>query len=77
MYRNRHFAEHAVDHGSVPLYLQDLLYDPQTSGGLLAAVREEDADCIIELMKKTDGIPCPAIIGRVTERLNDNHIILR
>ncbi len=77
MYRNRHFAEHAVDHGSVPLYLQDLLYDPQTSGGLLAAVREEDADCIIELMKKTDGIPCPAIIGRVTEKLNDKHIILR
>ena len=77
MYRNRHFAEHAVDPSNIPLYLQDLLYDPQTSGGLLASVRSEDADKIIDAMKQMDGIPHPAIIGRVTDRTGDKQIILR
>ena len=35
MYRNRHYAEAAVDPGEVPLEVQDVLYDPQTAGGLL------------------------------------------
>ena len=38
MYRNRTFAESFVDAGDVPLYIQDILYDPQTSGGLLICV---------------------------------------
>lgn len=32
MYRNRHYAEAAVDPGSTELAVQDMLYDPQTSG---------------------------------------------
>ena len=35
MYRNRRFAEAAVDAGDTELARQDLLYDPQTAGGLL------------------------------------------
>ena len=38
MYRNRSFAAPWVDPGEVPLHRQDVLYDPQTAGGLLAAV---------------------------------------
>ena len=37
MYRNRSFAEDRVDPGTTELCRQDLLYDPQTSGGLLMA----------------------------------------
>ena len=38
MYRNRKFAEPGVDAGDIELAKQDMLYDPQTAGGLLMAV---------------------------------------
>lgn len=38
MYRNRTFAQAHVDAGETELCRQDLLYDPQTAGGLLMAV---------------------------------------
>ena len=38
MYRNRTFAEQWVDAGQTEIAVQDMLYDPQTSGGLLMAV---------------------------------------
>lgn len=46
MYRNRRYAEGAVDPGEVPLAVQDVLYDPQTAGGLLMAVAPQDADAL-------------------------------
>ena len=53
--------------------MQDLLYDPQTSGGLLMAVAEQDAEhCLHELR---DSIPSAAAIGYVTERA-ENWILL-
>ena len=73
-YRNRAYAEAGVTvHGSVSRTMQDLLYDPQTSGGLLMAVAEEDAEaCLRELR---DTIPAAAAVGYVTEK-QDNWIIL-
>ena len=47
MYRNRHFAEAGVDAGDVELARQDLLYDPQTAGGLLISVAAEDAPALL------------------------------
>ena len=44
MYRNRTFAEQWVDAGQTEIAVQDMLYDPQTSGGLLMAVDPADAD---------------------------------
>ena len=74
VYRNRAYAEAGVTvHGSVSRTMQDLLYDPQTSGGLLMAVAEEDAEtCLRELR---DTIPAAAAVGYVTEK-QDNWIIL-
>ena len=46
MYRNRSFAQASVDAGAVELAVQDLLYDPQTSGGLLIAADPADADAL-------------------------------
>ena len=51
MYRNRTFAESSVDPGSVELAVQDLLYDPQTSGGLAIAVDPADADALLNELK--------------------------
>lgn len=46
---NREFASCAVEiQGDVPPELLDVLYDPQTSGGLLAALPEEDAALFLE-----------------------------
>ncbi len=64
MYRNRAFAESAVESGDVPVAVQDVLYDPQTAGGLLMAVHPEDADALFEELKKT--VPAAQRIGVVT-----------
>lgn len=68
-YRNREFAEsHVKVVGDVPLPLQDICYDPQTSGGLLCALPEaEAATCLAELQKVA---PAASIIGYVTEKLD-------
>jgi selenide, water dikinase len=63
--RNRDYyaAGVEIDPG-VPTHLQDLLYDPQTSGGLLIAVAADKADSLLEKMQ-TAGIAEAAIIGEV------------
>ena len=74
MYRNRKYAEPFVLADSVPLEIQDALYDPQTSGGLLIAVDPNDADALAETMQKT--VPDACRIGTVSEYSNGPHIIL-
>lgn len=62
-YRNRDFAESfAPVRGDVSRAMQDILYDPQTSGGLLIAVDEGDAEALCA------EVPGAAVIGHVTER---------
>ena len=63
MYRNRSFAEAYVDCGDTELAKQDMLYDPQTSGGLLIAVHPDDADALYEELKGT--VPSAQKIGTV------------
>ena len=65
MYRNRSFAECRVDPDEAELWQQDLLYDPQTSGGLLMAVDPADADA---LMAELEGsVPAAQQVGRALE----------
>jgi len=66
-YRNREYAQAAVQvRGDIPLALQDIFYDPQTSGGLMFALPEAAArDCLRELK---GAIPDAAVIGYVTEK---------
>ena len=73
-YRNREYAQKGVQvTGNIPLAMQDLLYDPQTSGGLLFALPEtEAAECLAE-MKEI--IPQAEIIGYVREK-EDAYIYL-
>lgn len=60
---NREFASCAVEvTRELPLGLEDLLYDPQTSGGLLIAAAEPEAGAIAR------NIEGAALVGRVTER---------
>ena len=66
-YRNRQYAEAGVCvKGKVSRTLQDLFYDPQTSGGLLFALPEQDAQgCLDELQQS---VPEAKIVGYVTEK---------
>lgn len=68
-YRNRDFAEAGVRVvGEVARALQDIFYDPQTSGGLLCAVPSAEAEaCLAELRAVA---PSTRIIGYVTEKLD-------
>ena len=48
--------------------MQDILYDPQTSGGLLIALPEKDAArCLDELRQS---VPQAAAVGYVTEKMD-------
>ena len=73
-YRNREYAEAGVQiKRAISLAQQDILYDPQTSGGLLFAIAPEEAeDCLTELRRS---VPDAAVIGYVTEK-EDPYIIL-
>lgn len=76
MYRNRHFAESSTKvEGEVPLAIQDLLYDPQTSGGLLIAVAEKDAQALLSALR--DRIPCAAQVGYVEDKREDCSIVVK
>ncbi|MGM9569705.1 MAG: selenide, water dikinase SelD [Phascolarctobacterium sp.] len=68
-YRNREFAEaHVQVVGNIPLPLQDICYDPQTSGGLLCAVPEDEAQACLREMQTV--APASAIVGYVSEQLD-------
>lgn len=67
MYRNRHFAQQETQvENDVSRAMLDLLYDPQTSGGLLIAVHWRDA--LPLLGRLNSSLPCAEIIGHITPK---------
>ncbi len=73
MYRNREFAQASADIGTTPLEVTDVLFDPQTSGGLLIAVAAKDADAAYKALQAA--VPSAQRIGEVVQR-RDKAIIL-
>lgn len=62
---NREFAECAVSRaGAIEEDLYTLMYDPQTSGGLLVSVHPGHAGSLVQLLNEADVPAHP--IGRVT-----------
>ena len=75
MYRNRSFAEDFVDPGGTELWRQDLLYDPQTSGGLLMAVDPAGAEA---LLRELEGaVPSAQRLGAVREYRGGKRVFLK
>ena len=64
-YGTREFAEPYLDPGNVEEMYLDLLSDPQTSGGLLFSVPEEEADGLIRDLKQKGLETEVSVIGRV------------
>jgi selenide,water dikinase len=62
---NKEFVSCAVKiAGNIDPSVLQLLYDPQTSGGLLIALSEPDAASLLDVL------PCAVRVGRVTPRDN-------
>ena len=64
--RNRNHTGPFVRFENVPFAMEEILFDPQTSGGLLLAVAPQDADALEAELKKV-GLPA-AIVGKILEK---------
>ncbi len=74
-YKNREFRECMVDFApSVDSLVQDVLFDPQTSGGLLICLDRENADELLEKLKEK-GMDSAAIIGDVATELKERIVV--
>ena len=63
--RNRNHTGPFVEFEDIPFSMQEVLFDPQTSGGLLIAVSREESE---ELLKRLVAIGLPAaIVGEILE----------
>jgi len=74
-YRNKEFRINQVDiDPALSPYLIDILFDPQTSGGLLIAVPEEKAEKLVKRLRK-EGIEDAAIIGKVVNDTQERIVV--
>ena len=72
MYRNKEYIGKDVILEGIEEAMEDILHDPQTSGGLLVSVRADLADKLVEDMKKNGSIEAK-IIGNVIDK-KDSYI---
>ena len=72
--KNRNYVQEYVDFQNIPLWMQEILLDPQTSGGLLFSVKKE---CVKEMMEEFESKNIKAhIVGSVADK-KDKFIIVR
>lgn len=75
MYRNKQYISNDVKLENIEEAMEDILYDPQTSGGLLISVNSDLADKLVEDMKKNGSIEAK-IIGAVVDK-KENYITVK
>ncbi|MGN0169601.1 MAG: selenide, water dikinase SelD [Lachnospiraceae bacterium] len=64
--RNRNFAQDRVVFEDVDFAMEEILFDPQTSGGLLFSIDKQEAPKLMEQLKKV--VPAARIVGEVMEK---------
>ena len=64
--RNRNHTGPFVQFENVPFAMQEILFDPQTSGGLLLAVASKEAENLRDELQKAS-LPAQ-IVGEITEK---------
>ena len=67
-YKNRGYSGKQMDMSQVEEHYVDLLYDPQTSGGLLISVPPEEVESIMKEFEEKKMDTKVSIIGKVTEK---------
>ncbi len=58
-----------------PAWHQEILFDPQTNGGLMVAVPESQSRPLVDALHQ-GGIASAAVIGRVTERQGETGLVI-
>ncbi len=64
-YKNREHYENIVHFENVEEVYEDLLYDPQTSGGLLFSISQDDVEGFLKELKEKKMDTKVSVIGRV------------
>ena len=73
--RNRNHTGPFVEFRKIPFSMEEILFDPQTSGGLLIAVKDEQAE-VLETELQNAGLPAK-IVGTLFEKnANEAEIIV-
>ncbi|OSB17184.1 selenide, water dikinase SelD [Clostridium sporogenes] len=72
-YANRDHIEGNFEFKDVPVFMQDILFDPQTSGGLLISCSKEESEKIMEELNKLE--LKSSIVGEVIKK-QDKYIIV-
>ena len=67
-YKNRGYSQGKVEMQNIEEHFIDLLYDPQTSGGLLISVEKQYAETVMEAFEKKHLDTKVSIIGTVAEK---------
>jgi len=71
--KNRNFLDGKIRFENVPLPLQEIMLDPQTSGGMLLSVPANEANALMNELKDLETESC--VVGEVQERKEKNIII--
>lgn len=64
--KNRNFLKDKIKFENIDFAMEEILFDPQTSGGLLMSVDKEDANTLLEEIK-TLQLPC-GIVGTIENK---------
>lgn len=71
--RNRNFLEKYITFEKISFPMEEILFDPQTSGGLLVAIAPQEADAVRKELQQI-GLPA-AIIGEIVQK-EDREIVV-
>ncbi|MGL5000273.1 MAG: selenide, water dikinase SelD [Cetobacterium sp.] len=72
--KNRNYLNDKVDISSVPFWLQEILLDPQTSGGLLFSLPSNEAS---EVMDKLNALDIKSSLIGTVDKYNGKYIVVR
>lgn len=72
--KNRNHVGHYVTFENIPFAMEEILFDPQTSGGLLIAVKGSEADKLVTELQEA-GLPAQ-IVGEIIPK-EDREIIVK
>lgn len=76
-HKNRDFRIAMIDlDPSIDAVTQDILFDPQTSGGLLICAAQDSAEVILDELR-TEGITDAALVGKVVSKPRDRIVVTK
>ncbi|MGL4989185.1 MAG: selenide, water dikinase SelD, partial [Cetobacterium sp.] len=72
--KNRNYLNDKVDITSVPFWLQEIMLDPQTSGGLLFSINSKYSS---EVMEKLNKLKIKSALIGTVDKYNGKYIVVR